>query len=158
MKRELLVSFFVLGIVSSSFAIQKYTFTSKDTYWDVAGTFYGNNKLYPAIQVFNNITDPINIKSGTVLLIPDKADAEAICNESDSTKRAELVASIKSKSGLSTDTSTDESGKENEKKEAKKYVAPTAEDTSFETLINGDVSSKGIESVSDSMVESSSDL
>ena len=145
----------------SSFAIQTYTFTSKDTYWDVAGTFYGNNRLYPAIQVFNNITDPINIKSGTVLLIPDKADAEAICNEKDDTKRAELVASIKSKNGLEEKPSadSDDNAKEENSSSNKKvkFVAPSPEDTNFDTYLNADIDASQVVGVKDSFLDGASE-
>ncbi len=157
MKKIILGLLFTMS--STVLFVTSHTIVKGDTLWDIAGTYYSKNSLWPAISDVNSLANPNSVPIGTVLVIPSKSDAEAICNETDSAKKAELIARIKGETGADTDSDTDTSSDKPYSKPEKvskvKYVAPTAEDTNFDTFINGDVSSDHMVEVSDSSLESS---
>ena len=156
MKKALLCLMFSLFMLTPLFATT-HTIVSGDTLWAIAGTYYGVNTLWPAISDLNRLPNPNSVAIGTVLTIPSKTDAEAICNETDETKKAELIARLR---GESTDTTTEtgtdtgmDSSSSNNNGEKVKFVAPTSEDTNFDTYLNADVDESAIVGVSDSAID-----
>ena len=155
MKKILLGLFFTLCI-SNTLLATTHTVVKGDTLWDIAGTYYSKNSLWPAISDVNSLANPNSVPIGTVLTIPSKSDAEAICNETDATKKAELIAKINGGTTSDTSTETETDANDNTSNRSKvKYEAPTAEQTDFDSYINGDVDEKSIVGVSDSDLESS---
>ena len=156
MKKITLACLFVLAVTSIVSASSTHTVKRGDTLWAMAKDYYGDPTLYPLIAEVNGVTNPRTILDGTVLIIPNKSDMQAIANESDSTKRTELINQATGKTNKTqevkedTSTETDKTTSENKKNNndvKTKYVAPEPEDTSFENVINSDINPKTIKTV-----------
>lgn len=150
MKKITLAFLFVVSFSSLVSAASTHTVKSGDTLWAMAQKYYGDPTLYTIIAEVNGVTNPRTIQNGTVLVIPNKNDMEAIKNESDSAKRKQLIEQA---GGKTSDSSNDNGNKKqdntsNNNNVTTRYVAPKPEDTSFESVINQDVNPKTIKTIS----------
>ena len=148
MKKLTFAFLFVLSFTSLVSAATTHTVQSGDTLWAMAQKYYGDPTLYTIIAEVNGVSNPRTIRNGTVLVIPNKSDMEAIQNETDSSKRQQLINQANGGSSNSGNTSTDTNVSTNNKKNTTKYEAPKPEDTTFESVINKNVNPKTIKTVS----------
>jgi len=94
--KKLVVAFLLMvSFNSSAFALSQHTIKQGDILWNMAKTYFGDPTLWPAISDLNSVPNPNSIPIGTVLLIPSTSQAKQIVAETDSKKKAELIASIK---------------------------------------------------------------
>ena len=150
MKKLTFAFLFVLSFTSLVSAATTHTVKSGDTLWAMAAKYYGDPTLYTIIAEVNGVTNPRTIRNGTVLVIPNKSDMQAIQNESDSAKRQQLINQAGGKSSGSDDSNNNnkqDTPSSNNNKVTTKYEAPSPEDTSFESVINKDVNPKTIKTV-----------
>ena len=149
MKKLTFAFLFVLSFTSLVSAATTHTVKSGDTLWAMSAKYYGDPTLYTIIAEVNGISNPRTIRDGTVLVIPNKSDMEAIQNESDSSKRQQLInqANGGSSNSTNTNTSTNTNVSNNNNNNTTKYEAPKPEDTSFESVINKDVNPKTIKTI-----------
>ena len=149
MKKLTFAFLFVLSFTSLVSAATTHTVKSGDTLWAMSAKYYGDPTLYTIIAEVNGISNPRTIQNGTVLVIPNKSDMEAIQKESDSSKRQQLINQANGGSS----SSNNDSGKKqnnasnNNKNTTTKYEAPKPEDTTFESIINKSVNPQTIKTV-----------
>ena len=124
MKKLTFAFFFVLGFTSLVSAASTHTVKRGDTLWDMAKNYYGDPTLYTIIAEVNGVSNPRTILDGTVLVIPNKSDMQAIKNESDSTKRQAL---IKKAGGKTSGSDDNNNSNQNNNNNNTKYVAPKPE-------------------------------
>ena len=148
MKKLTFAFLFVLGFTSLVSAAGTHTVKRGDTLWDMAKNYYGDPTLYTIIAEVNGVTNPRTILDGTVLVIPNKSDMQAIQKETDSTKRQALIKKAGGKTSGSDDNSSKQNNNNNNNNTNTKYEAPTPEDTKFESVLNKEINPKTIKTVS----------
>jgi LysM repeat protein len=85
-----------VAITHPAAAVKTHTFGKGDTLWELAAKYYGDPTLYPVFMEVNNIDNPRTIPNGKVIIIPDKNDLENIANESDPSRKKEMIDKINS--------------------------------------------------------------
>ena len=148
MKKLTFAFLFVLGFTSLVSAAGTHTVKRGDSLWDMARNYYGDPTLYTIIAEVNGVTNPRTILDGTVLVIPNKSDMQAIQKETDSTKRQALIKKAGGKTSGSDDNSSKQNNNNNNNNTNTKYEAPTPEDTKFESVLNKEINPKTIKTVS----------
>ncbi len=150
MKKITLAFLFLVSFTSLVSAASTHTVKSGDTLWAMAQKYYGDPTLYTIIAEVNGVTNPRTIHNGTVLVIPNKSDMQAIQNENDSAKRKQLIEQAGGKTSESSNDNTNKNQNptSNNNNVTTKYEAPKPEDTSFESVINKDINPKTIKTVS----------
>ena len=93
--KKLVLALLLIGINSSAYALTTHTIVKGDILWNLAGHYYADSTLWPAISDLNALPNPNSVAIGTVLIIPTKSEAQAIVNETDPTKKAQLIAQAK---------------------------------------------------------------
>lgn len=139
MKKVSLAFLFVLVFTSFGNAATTHVWKNGETLWDLANKTYGNPYLWTAIADVNDCYDPTHIITGQTYIIPSKSEAEAIYNEKDPTKKAQLIAQLGGKPAAQEDNNSQESNITDE--EAK-------EGLSFEKVMETKLSDDAIEKVS----------
>ena len=145
MRKVTLALLFVMAFSGLVSAATTHTVRRGDTLWDMAGKYYGDPTLYTIIAEVNGVTNPRTILDGTVLVIPNKSDMEAIAAEKNQSKREQLIEQAGGKSSGSNNNNNNNSDSNNNKNsnkpkaKATTYQAPKPEDTSFKNIINSDV-------------------
>ncbi len=148
MRKVKLALLFVLAFSNLVSAATTHTVKRGDTLWDMAKNYYGDPTLYTIIAEVNGVTNPRTIHDGTVLIIPNKSDMQAIQNETDSTKRQALIKQAGGKtSGSDNNNDSKQNNNNNNNSTNTKYEAPTPEDTKFESVLNKEVNPKTIKTV-----------
>jgi LysM repeat protein len=149
MRKVKLALLFVLAFSNLVSAATTHTVKRGDTLWDMAKNYYGDPTLYTIIAEVNGVTNPRTILDGTVLVIPNKSDMQAIQKETDSSKRQALIQQAGGKTSGSDDdnNSKQNNNNNNNNNNTAKYVAPKPEDTTFESVLNKEVNSKTIKTV-----------
>ena len=142
MKKITIALLLVLGFSGLVSAATTHTVKRGDTLWDMAKKYYGDPTLYTIIAEVNGVTNPRTILDGTVLIIPNKSDMQAIAAEKDASKRQQLIQDAGGKTngtGNKNNNNKNNDGKEDGPKE---YVPPTPEDTELENIINNPIRAK----------------
>jgi len=149
MKKLTFAFLFVLSFTSLVSAAGTHTVKTGDTLWNMAANYYGDPTLYTIIAEVNGVTNPRTILNGTVLVIPNKSDMQAIAAETDSTKRQQLIRLAGGKTGGSenNDNKQNNNNNNNNNNKTTKYIAPKPEDTTFESRLNADINSDTIKTV-----------
>lgn len=148
MRKITIALFFIIAVSSLGYAAGTHTVKRGDTLWDMAAKYYGDPTLYTIIAEVNGVTNPRTILDGTVLVIPNKSDMQAIQKETDSTKRQALIKKAGGKTSGSDDNSSKQNNNNNNNNTNTKYEAPTPEDTKFESVLNKEINPKTIKTVS----------
>ena len=131
MKKVSLAFLFALTFASIANAATTHTWKNGETLWDLANSTYGNPYLWTAIADVNDCYDPTHIITGRTYIIPSKSEAEAIYNEKDPAKKAELIKQLGGK------TSTEE---ENKPQDNNYTDEEAKEGLSFERVIETNIS------------------
>lgn len=87
-----LVTFLVLTLVGTGYAVTTHTMGTGDTLWELSAQHYGDPTLYPVLLEVNGIDNPRTIPNGKVIIIPDKATMQNIARENDPAKKRSLIA------------------------------------------------------------------
>ena len=138
MKKVSLAFLFVLAFTSFGNAASTHVWKNGETLWDLANSTYGNPYLWTAIADVNDCYDPTHIITGQTYIIPSKSEAEAIYNEKDHTKKAELIAKLGGKT----------TPEENKPQESSTTDPEAKEGLSFEKIIETTISDDAVEEVS----------
>ena len=150
MRKVTLALFLVMAFSGLVSAATTHTVKRGDTLWDMAGKYYGDPTLYTIIAEVNGVTNPRTILDGTVLIIPNKSDMEAIAAEKDSKKREQLVQQAGGKSSGSNNNNNNNNNNSNYssnnnnntntfRPKSTSYQPPKPEDTSLNSVLNDTV-------------------
>jgi LysM repeat protein len=130
------------GLVS---AATTHTVKRGDTLWDMAAKYYGDPTLYTIIAEVNGVTNPRTILNGTVLVIPNKSDMDAIASEKNQAKRQQLIEQAGGKSSGSNNnnnnnnnnnSSNNDNSSSGFRARSTTYQPPKREDTSLENVLS----------------------
>ncbi|MDD3000211.1 MAG: LysM peptidoglycan-binding domain-containing protein [Candidatus Riflebacteria bacterium] len=139
MKKSVFLLVAVIVLFAASLDAKTHTIKTGDTLWDLAATNYGDPTLYTVLLEVNGITNPRTILNGTVIVIPDKSTMKEIANETDKTKRKNLIKNAsgnKGNSDVSEDTNPNTSNQPKDQV-SRKRVKLNERDLSFEGVLGG---------------------
>jgi len=134
MKKMTIVFLLVIAFANISNAATTHVWKNGETLWDLANSTYGNPYLWTAIADVNDCYDPTHIITGQTYIIPSKSEAEAIYNEKDPNKKAELIKQL--------------GGKTSEENKQDDSNNNSNDEPSFTEIIQTKISENAIEKVS----------
>ncbi len=150
--KKLVLALMLIGINSSVYAaLTTHTIVKGDILWNLAGHYYADSTLWPAISDLNALPNPNSVAIGTVLIIPTKSEAQAIVNETDPTKKAQLIAQAKGESvPEETEDSNNDFNSDNNDGAARSTKKELSEDdTSINTVLNSSIDTKSLAEAAD---------